>query len=93
MTYVLITHEVIDYAAWKAGFDQASDLRKSAGEIEYQVLRFENDPNKIVHFSKWQSQDQAKEFFESDKVKEIRKELGVKDPVFVYLEELEQGML
>lgn len=93
MAYVLITHEVDDYAVWKKGFDQSGDLRKFSGETEYQVLRYEDEPNKIVHFSKWLSLDQAKVFFESDKVKEIRNELGVKDPEFVYLDELENGTL
>jgi len=93
MHYVLITHEVNDYAAWKKGFDRAHDLRKSAGEIAYQILRYEVDANRVVHFSKWQSLDRAKAFFESDKVKDIRKELGVKNPKFVYLNELEAGTL
>ncbi|MEO9600418.1 antibiotic biosynthesis monooxygenase [Parasphingorhabdus sp.] len=93
MNYVLIIHEVEDYAVWKKGFDQARDLRKSAGEIEYQILRYEDDPNRIVHFSKWHSLDQAKGFFESDKVNAIRNELGVKAPDFIYLDALESGIL
>lgn len=93
MKYVLIIHEVDDYAVWKKGFDMASDLRKSAGEIDFQILKYDDDPNKIVHFSKWQSLDRAKAFFESDKVNTIRKELGVKAPKFIYLEELENGVL
>ncbi len=93
MSYVLIIHEVDEYVVWKKGFDQASDLRKSAGEIEFQILRYEDDPNKVVHFSKWRSLDQAKVFFESEKVKEIRSELGVKSPEFIYLDELENGVL
>ena len=93
MKYVLIIHEVGDYAVWKKGFDQASDLRKSAGEIDFQTLKYENDPNKIVHFSKWQSLDQARAFFESDRVKNIRTELGVKAAEFIYLDELENGIL
>lgn len=93
MNYVLIIHEVDEYSVWKNGFDQASDLRKSAGEIEFQILRYECDPNKVVHFSKWRSLDQAKVFFGSDKVKEIRTEPGVKAPEFIYLDELENGIL
>jgi hypothetical protein len=37
--YVLIIHEVADYAAWKIIFDQASAIRKNAGERSYQVLQ------------------------------------------------------
>jgi len=93
MKYVLIIHEVNDYAVWKKRFDQAGDLRRSAGEIEFQLLKYADNPNKLVHFSKWQSLDQAKIFFESDKVKDIRKNLGVKAPEFIYLDELENGIL
>ena len=75
------------------GFDEASSRRKQAGEIDFQVLRFEDDPNKVVHFSKWQSLKQAKNFFESNEVREIRRELGVKDPEFTYLCQLEKGVL
>lgn len=77
MDYVLIIHEVEDHAGWEKGFDQASALWKSTGEIQYQVLEFENEPNKVVHFSRWASFQQAKDFFESNQVQEIRQRLGV----------------
>ncbi|WPR73059.1 antibiotic biosynthesis monooxygenase [Flavobacterium sp. NG2] len=93
MKYVLIIHEVEDYNAWKKIFDNASEIRKEAGEISYQVLKYENDPKKIVHFSVWSSIENAKQFFESPKLIEIRKEAGVKSPEFIYLEQLESGIL
>lgn len=92
MHYVLIIHDVEDYAKWKAGFDEAADLRRDAGESDYQVLRSESDPNRIVHYSKWASLARAKSFFESDEVKAIREKLGVKAPTFHYLDELESGV-
>lgn len=93
MEYVLIIHEVEDYAAWKKIFDDAALIRKSAGEQSYQVLKLDNNPNKIVHFSKWVSHTDAKAFFESTKLIEIRKQAGVKAPEFIYLEQLEEGVL
>lgn len=93
MKYVLIIHEVENYIAWKKIFDNASKIRKEAGEISYQVLKYENEPNKIVHFSVWSSLENAKQFFESPKLIEIRKEAGVKSPEFIYLEQLEYGIL
>jgi quinol monooxygenase YgiN len=68
MNYVLIIHEVADYATWKEIFDTASTIRKEAGETAYQVLKYENDPNKIIHFSRWTSSANAKKFFESPKL-------------------------
>jgi quinol monooxygenase YgiN len=93
MQYVLIIHEVEDYESWKKVFDNASDIRREAGERSYQVLKYESDPNKVVHFSSWTSIDDAKCFFESPKLIRIRAEAGVKAPDFIYLEQLESGTL
>lgn len=93
MSHVLIIHEVADYAAWKIVFDRAAGIRQEAGERTYQVLRYEAEPNKIVHFSVWTSTVDARKFFESPRLVQIREEAGVKAPDFIYLEELEAGTL
>ncbi len=93
MQYVLIIHEVADYPAWKQVFDNAAAIRRDAGERSYQVLKVQNEPNKIVHFSAWTSLDDARRFFESPKLVKIRNEAGVKSPDFIYLEQLEAGTL
>jgi quinol monooxygenase YgiN len=93
MQYVLIIHEVENYESWKKVFDNAADIRKQAGERTYQVLKYGNNPNKIVHFSAWTSIDAAKQFFESPQLVKIRLEAGVKSPEFIYLDQLESGML
>jgi len=93
MPYVLIIHEVADYPAWKKVFAAAAGIRKEAGERSYQVLKYETDANKIVHFSAWTSLADAKTFFESPRLAKIRQEAGVKAPEFSYLEQLEAGTL
>ena len=93
MPHVLIIHEVADYPAWKKVFDAAAGIRKEAGECSYQVLKYETDANKIVHFSAWTSIAAAKAFFESPRLVKIRQEAGVKAPEFIYLEQLETGTL
>lgn len=93
MQHVLIIHEVGSYPAWKAVFDQAADIRKRAGEISFQLLRYDNDANTIVHFSEWSSLDDARRFFESPELVELRKKAGVKSPDFMYLQEIERGVL
>ncbi len=92
MEYALIIHEVEDYTAWKKIFDEAATIRKNAGEISYQVLKYTKEPNKIVHFSNWSSIKNAKIFFESPELVKIRKKAGVKAPEFIYLEQLENGV-
>ena len=91
--YVLIIHEVADYPAWKAVFDSAAGIRKEAGERSFQVLSYESDTNKIVHFSAWTSIADAKAFFESPRLVKIREEAGVKAPEFIYLDQIEAGTL
>ncbi len=93
MPHVLIIHEVADYPAWKKVFDGAAGIRRDAGERSYQVLKYENEPNRIVHFSVWTSHADARRFFESPALVKIRAEAGVKAPDFIYLDELEAGDL
>lgn len=93
MQHVLIIHEVESYTAWKKVFDEAAGIRKSAGEISYQLLRYDDDANQVVHFSRWSSLDNARRFFESPELVAIRKQAGVKSPDFIYLQELERGDL
>lgn len=90
---MLIIHEVLDYGLWKKVFNEASQLRKDAGEISYQVLKYDKDTNKIVHFSKWKGHKEARAFFESPRLVQIRKDAGVKSPEFIYLDEIENGIL
>ena len=93
MPHVLIIHEVEAYPAWKMIFDQAAGIRKTAGEISYQLLRNDINANRIVHFSEWSSLGEARRFFESPELVEIRKQAGVKAPDFLYLHEIEHGLL
>ena len=93
MQHVLIIHEVADYPAWKKVFDAAADIRRAAGERSYQVLRYADDANRIVHFSVWTSHADARRFFESPRLVEIRRQAGVRAPEFIYLDELESGSL
>lgn len=93
MQHVLIIHEVESYQAWKVVFDRAAAMRKAAGEISYQLLRYDDDANNIVHFSVWSSLDNARRFFESPELVAIRQQAGVKAPDFIYLQEIERGVL
>ena len=93
LEHVLIIHEVVDYLAWKNVFDTAATMRKAAGERSYQVLRYEEDTHKIVHFSAWSSHASARKFFQSPELEKIRQQAGVKSPDFIYLHQLETGVL
>ena len=91
--YVLILHDVDDYAHWKTIFDGAATIRKAAGEISFQVLAPTEDTRRVVHFSRWRSLDTARAFFESPELVAIRQHAGVRAPEFRYLDELDSGIL
>lgn len=93
MNHVLIIHRVRDYAAWKVVFDQAAPLRRAAGERSYSVLCDALDANRVVHYSQWTSIADARAFFESRELVEIRRRAGVEAPEFHYLHLLDQGLL
>jgi heme-degrading monooxygenase HmoA len=93
MPWVLIVHEVADYAAWKRVFDDAAALRREAGERAFQVLRDEQQPERVVHFSEWTSSRDARGFFESPELERIRERAGVRAPEFLYLDETDRGVL
>lgn len=93
MDHVLIVHAVRDYPARKRVFDSAAPLRKEASEHSYQLLHYENDANRVVHFSRWTSISRARAFFESPALVEIRRQAGVEAPEFIYLQHLEVGVL
>jgi heme-degrading monooxygenase HmoA len=91
--FVLIIHEVEDYAKWKAIFDDAAVMRRQAGEIEYQLLACETDERHVVHFSRWSSLEAARTFFESPELVELRRVAGVRAPEFLYLNQIEAARL
>lgn len=82
---VVVIHEVADYIRWKSAFDAAADLRIAAGEIDFEVLRADDDPNLVIHLATWSSLTDARAFFESDEVEAIRRSAGVVSPTFHYL--------
>lgn len=90
---MLIVHDVEDYNAWKRVFDAAADLRRVGGEREFQVLRDDTRPERVVHFSRWTSTADARAFFESPELERIRRDAGVRSPEYVYLEETDRGLL
>lgn len=91
--YVLIIHEVADYAVWKGIFDDAAAIRRQAGEIAYQLLAYDTDPARVVHFSRWTDLAAARAFFESAELVEIRRKAGVRAPEFLYLNQIEAATL
>lgn len=88
---VVVIHEVEDYSRWKAAFDDAADLRRIGGEVDFEVLQAADDAALVVHVATWTSLDDARRFFESDEIALVRTAAGVRAPTFLYLRRRDHG--
>ena len=83
--YVIVTHPVKDFDAWKIAFDQLEQLRKEAGEQNAVVLRHADDTDTVSVLNTWTSIDAAKAFITSEEIKKEMGEAGVTaPPTFVF---------
>ncbi len=88
MAYTIVRHQVGDYNKWKAVFEGAREIRESYGEQSHQVFRDIDNPNTVTVLNKWNDLNRAKEFFNSDEVKQKMKESGmVAEPTVHFLNE------
>jgi len=91
MTYVMVLHHVEGYDRWKPVFDEDSDIRKDRGSKGAFILRNNNDPNHLVVITEWENLEKAKNFAESDNLKNTMQKAGVVGkPAVFYLEEIER---
>jgi heme-degrading monooxygenase HmoA len=91
MTYVMVLHHVEDYDRWKPVFDGDSDTRKDRGSKGAFILRNNDDPNHLVVLTEWENIEIAKNFVESEELKNTMVKAGVIGrPAVFYLEEIER---
>ena len=91
MPYLLIRHKIANYEMWKPGFDAHSATRQASGSKGGQLFRNASDPNEMVVLLKWDDLEKARQFTQSDELREVMQRLGVIDhPDIYFLEEVEQ---
>jgi len=77
MAYLLVRHKVADFQKWKLVFDDNLEWRISHGEKSYQIFRDSNDPNDIFILCEWENLDSAKQFINSQDLKDKMHNAGV----------------
>ena len=88
MTYMIVQHEVEDFAQWKAVFDSNVDLRRTNGEKSAQILHDAEDPNKLTLIFEWDSLENARNYVQNPALKAAMQQAGVRTPpVFQFLNE------
>ncbi|OGF53104.1 MAG: cyclase [Candidatus Fraserbacteria bacterium RBG_16_55_9] len=91
MPYVLVRHKVTNYASWKTVFDQDGATRQANGSQGGRLFRNAQDPNEVVILLEWSDLEKARQFTQSQDLRETMRKAGVLDiPDIYFLEELEQ---
>jgi hypothetical protein len=82
--FVLIRHNVRDFDAWKAGFDNHRPKRHEAGLSDSKLLRSSDDGSEVVLLLEAQDPDRAKAFIASANLRETMQTFGVVGKPDVY---------
>jgi heme-degrading monooxygenase HmoA len=91
MPYVLVRHKVQDYAKWRPVFDEHGVTRKASGSKGGYLFRSADDPNDLVILLEWTDVKRARQFVESDDLRQAMQRAGVSgQPEIHFLEELER---
>ena len=91
MPYMLVRHKVTDYVKWKLGFDAHSVTRQVNGSRGGQLFRNASDPNELVVLLEWDNLEKARQFAQSEDLREVMQRAGVVDhPDIYFLKDGEQ---
>jgi uncharacterized protein (DUF1330 family) len=89
--YLLVRHKVDDYAEWKPVFDEHGATRRAAGSKGGRLFRSADDPNELVILLEVDELDKARQFAESQDLRQAMQRVGVADrPDVYFLEEVER---
>ena len=91
MPYLLIRHKVTDYAQWKSAFVAHSVTRQANGSRGGQLFRNASDSNELVVLLEWDDLERARQFAQSEELREVMQRAGVVDhPTIFFLKDGEQ---
>ncbi len=91
MPYLLIRHNVEDYAKWKPLYDENAGARKANGSKGAHLFRNADNPDEIVILFEWDDLEKARQFSQSADLREAMQKAGVIGmPDLYFLDEVEQ---
>jgi len=81
MVYIQVQHTVEDFDRWKAAFDKNASARKAGGGTgKNDILRDAENPNQLVVTLEWDDLDKARQFGQSQELREAMQNAGVVGP-------------
>ena len=91
MPYLLVRHKVTDYDKWKSAFDAHSLTRQANGSRGGQLFRNASDPNEVIMLLEWDVLETARQFVQSEELREVMQRAGVVDhSIISFLKDGEQ---
>ena len=78
MSKMIMNHKTDDFDKWKVQFDSMDVVRKKYGSSGAQVFRGHSDPNDLVIITQWGNTNQARQYSQSQELKDAMKLGGVK---------------
>ena len=88
MAYVLFHTKVEDYAKWKPVFDEHGAARQAAGSKGGYLFQSADDPNELVIIFEWDNLEKARQFVQSDDLRQAMERSGVTGPPEIHFLEL-----
>lgn len=90
MPYIMTRLTVEDQDEWRSVFDENRPFRQEEGSRGGTVFASTENPNEVTVLLEWNSTEDAREFVESDELRERLNESGVREtPEFQIVEKLE----
>lgn len=77
MATLFVRHKVEDFGTWKKAYDAFDKERKTMGVTGHGVYQLEDNPNDVTVFHEFDNMNAAKNFANSDRLKEVMKGAGV----------------
>jgi hypothetical protein len=77
MSTIVVRHTVKDFDAWKPYYDEHAPVREHYGIQDDGVFRGASDPNSVILVFQTDDYERAREFFDSDDLRETMQKAGV----------------
>ncbi|MDX1662078.1 MAG: antibiotic biosynthesis monooxygenase [Gemmatimonadota bacterium] len=74
---MFIRHQVDDFDAWKDAYDEFDEERSEMGVKDDAVFQAVNDPEDVTVWHDFESQDAARSFLDSPRLREVMTSAGV----------------
>jgi len=84
MPYILVRHKVEDYTHWRQLYDEHGTSRHAGGCKGTHVFRNAEDQNEIVVLLEWDNLENARQFAQSEDLREAMQRAGVAEQPDIY---------